>query len=311
MNGTGRVHVYLGSATGLRPTPALSLTGPDGTDANYGWSVVGAGDVNGDGHADLAVAAPSAMTDVGRVHLYLGSATGLRPTPALSLTGPDRFSLRFGERMAGAGDLNGDGYADLAVGPVGFSVGDVHVYLGSARGLSPTPARTLARIEGIGNERSRTTVASVGDLNGDGYADLAIGAASAQRDAGRVYVYLGSATGPSPTPTQSLTGPDGAGGRFGASVTSSGDLNGDGYADLAVGAPGAMGGMGRVHAYPGRATGLIATPALSLTAPDDSGGLFGTPLARAGARRRVPRPAPPAGHRTRERALVCAAPPPV
>ena len=82
------------------------------------------------------------------------------------------------------------------------------------------------------------------DANGDGFADVAVGASAAAGGVGRVYVYLGSATGPSTTPATTLTGPDGAGGEFGRIVVSAGDVNGDGFADLAVVANGAASGVG-------------------------------------------------------------------
>jgi hypothetical protein len=312
MDDTGRVHVYLGSATGLSPTPARSLTGPDGPAGDFGRMVVGAGDLNGDGYADLAVGAYGVDRNRGRVHVYFGSARGLSSTPVRSFAGPDGVDGRFGWSMAGAGDLNGDGYADLAVGApcVPLSSGRVHVYLGSARGLSPTPAHSFTEPQG-GFVSHVWSLTSAGDLDGDGYADLVAGGGYPGSFNGRVHVYPGSATGPSPTPAHRFTGPDGERSGFGQMVASAGDVNGDGYADLAVGASLALEGRGRVHVYPGSATGPSTTPAQSLTGPDDTRTYFGTFLARARTRRRAPRPAPPAAPRPRERALVCAAPPPV
>jgi hypothetical protein len=283
MSRTGRVHLYLGSAAGLSSMPAQSLAGPDGAGGQFGYSVASAGDVNGDGFADVVVGADGAMSGTGRVHVYLGSAAGLSSTPAQSLTGPDGASGRFGWSVASAGDINGDGYADVVVGaPYAMSeTGRVHVYLGSAAGLSSTPAQSLTGPDGASGFFG-WSVASAGDVNGDGFADVVVGAHGAMSYTGRVHVYLGSASGLNSTPAQSLTGPDGGGGRFGYSVASAGDVNGDGFADVVVGAWNAMSYTGRVHVYLGSASGLSSTPAQSLTGPDGGGGRFGWSVASAG-----------------------------
>src|SRR5207249_3406499 len=110
----GRVHVYLGGPMGLPTTPTHTLDGPDGAGSYFGNSVACAGDVNGDGYADLIVG----TLYVGRAHLYLGGPNGLAATPATNLNNPDGASGSsfFGAAVASAEDVNGDGYADLIVG---------------------------------------------------------------------------------------------------------------------------------------------------------------------------------------------------
>jgi hypothetical protein len=125
-----RVFVYHGSATGA-PTPAVALTlgpaaGHSADEVDAGW----AGDVNRDGWADLVVAAPDGL------RLYLGSATGLASTPATTLPIDARTAV-------GVGDVNGDRFGDVAVGP-GACDGEVRIYAGSATGLSATPVQTLS-----------------------------------------------------------------------------------------------------------------------------------------------------------------------
>ncbi len=213
------------------------------------WGTVA--DFNGDGYADVVVGADGGGSGAGRAYVYLGSATGLATTPATTLTGPDGGVGEFGRSVASAGDVNGDGYADLVVGAPNAPSPDVHssdgagrayVYLGSATGLATTPATTLVAPET--NGQFGLSVASAGDVNGDGYADLVVGGYSIFSLIGRAYVYLGSATGPGATPAST---------RMGGWAASAGDfdLNGDGYADLVFNGDVFLGG----------ASGLATTPA--------------------------------------------------
>jgi hypothetical protein len=250
-------YVYLGGATGVATTPT-TLTGPVGS-SYFGYSVASAGDVNGDGYADLVVGASVSNA----AYVYLGGATGLATTPT-TLTGP-AGSGAFSASVASAGDVNGDGYADLIVGA--FISNSAYVYLGGATGLATTPITLTGPAESQIFGRS---VASAGDVNRDGYADLIVGA----NGSNTAYVYLGGATGLSSTPT-TLTRPVGSAG-FGESVASAGDVNGDGYADVVVGA----GGSNTAYVYLGGATGLATTPT-TLRGPAGSS-YFGLSVASAG-----------------------------
>jgi hypothetical protein len=280
------VFVYLGSASGLATMPAITVRGVAG---GFGRSVASAGDVNGDGYADLVVGADFASGDTGGAYVYLGSASGLVTTPATTLLGPAGSDGFFGFSVASAGDVNGDGYADVAVGAVGAST--AYVYLGSASGLATTPSVTLTNPEGddAGDSAFAASVASAGDVNGDGYADLVVGDDEADALLGSAYVYLGSATGLSSTPATTLVGlgvvnngsvvPD----SFGASVASAGDVNGDGYADVVIGAEGqgSTTEPGGAYVYLGSAAGLSSTPATSLTNPNVNT-FFGAAVVSAG-----------------------------
>ena len=130
--------------------------------------------------------------------------------------------------------MNRDGYADVIVGAFLSTAGEggAYLYLGSAAGLATTPAVSFA-VSGSGG--FGVSVASAGDLNGDGFGDLVVGASSTAGSAGSAYVYLGSATGPSNTPATTLAGAA-ASAFYGISAACAGDVNGDGYADLIVGA---------------------------------------------------------------------------
>jgi FG-GAP repeat/FG-GAP-like repeat len=276
---TGRAYLYLGGAAGLSSSPAATLIGADGTGGFFGYSVASAGDVNGDGYADVIIGASQASSLTGRAYLYLGRAAGLSSSPAATLTGPDGVGGVFGVSVASAGDVNGDGYADVIIGAsdVGNNAGRAYLYAGSAAGLPLSPTATFIGPDGSGAHFGGS-VASAGDVNGDGYADVVIGASNANR----AYIYLGAAAGPATSAATTLIGPDGAGGLFGVSVASAGDVNGDGYTDVIIGAYAVSSNTGRAYLFLGGAAGLATSPGAALTGPDGTGGNFGDSVASAG-----------------------------
>jgi len=164
----------------------------------------------------------------------------------------------FGGSVASAGDVNGDGYADIIVGASNApgagtnDTGEAYVYYGSSSGLG-TSAVWNVNGEASG-DRFGVSVASAGDVNGDGYADVIVGANyndDGASNAGEAYVYYGSASGLSATPDWSDQG-EASGDYFGVSVASAGDVNGDGYADVIVGAyanDDAASNAGEVYVY--------------------------------------------------------------
>jgi hypothetical protein len=259
----GWVGVYLGSATGIATSPSTTLSGPEFSDSYFGLSVSSAGDVNGDGFADLAVGA----TGPGRAFVYLGGPSGLASSPATTLAGSGASAEW---RVASAGDVNGDGYGDLAIGDP--SSNHVYLHLGGPSGISPS-GTTLS---GAGGGFYGVSLAS-GDMNGDGYSDLAVGDNAARGGFGAVYVYLGGAGGLATPPAAELDGPAGPRGEFGDRIASAGDVNGDGYADLVVGAL----LFDSAYFYFGGPSGLASTPVIITRDPSAPSG-FGSAVATAG-----------------------------
>jgi FlgD Ig-like domain/FG-GAP repeat len=237
----GLAYVYLGSATGLRPTPVWTGQG-NLPSAWYGWSVSGAGDVNGDGFDDVIVGATkytNGETEEGRAFVYHGMATGVESSPAWTAES-NQPSTFFGFSVAGAGDVNGDSFDDVIVGVSGWSQGDglVSVYPGSPSGLAAEPLFTTHGNQGNQSELG-WTVDTAGDLNQDGYDDILIGephAANPEGYEGAVRVYVGSPTGPAEPPAQTLES-NHFEAHLGQAVSSAGDVNGDLYLDLLAGAP--------------------------------------------------------------------------
>jgi hypothetical protein len=266
----GAAYVYLGSGAGLATAPATTLQGAEGDYGGFGWSVASAGDVNGDGFADLAVATRG--DGPACVYVYPGSAAGLATDP-LSTICLSGSGLSVDLSIASAGDVNGDGYADLVVG--GGATGAALVYLGSSAGLGTTPSVTLTGTQDASTLPGLVGVGSAGDVNADGFGDVIVAAMDGSwGETGGVYVYLGSATGLSTTPASAFPGalPLGGGFEFDLSVASAGDVNGDGYGDVFVGACNSK-GCGNV--YLGSASGLATTPATTLSPAGPTGEVSG------------------------------------
>ncbi len=239
----GAAFLYYGAAYGLDPDPGWSYFGYQ-QDAKFGYSVSSAGDVNNDGYDDVIVGARGytyIYENEGAAYVFHGSPAGLHFTPDWLVYG-DRPTASFGSAVAGIGDINGDGFDDVAVGALGWDgitisdTGAVKVFLGSATGLQTTAAWLF---EGsLPGSRLGTSVAGVGDVNNDGYADMLVGAPAwgpAFSYEGAAYLFLGSPSGFSAVPDWSYTGRQ-QDAYFGYSLSAAGDLNQDGYDDVVIGA---------------------------------------------------------------------------
>jgi hypothetical protein len=276
LGGAGAAYVFHGSSAGLALTAGTINAGADGDRA--GATVAGAGDVNGDGYADVLVGAPNANGGSGLVRLYLGSAAGLQTAPAATLRGVDAMA-HFGTSLSTAGDLTGDGRSEIVVGADGVSTGRgaAYVFNGTNTAVASTPGIVLngpAANAGFG-----AAISGGGDLNGDGRPDVAIGAPGVL-GRGAAYAFLGGSTSLSSTAATALyASVDGSG--FGRELSAVGDANGDGYADLTVAAADANAGTGAVSLYLGLGTGVSLMPGVVL-AGTTTAGRFGASVALVG-----------------------------
>ena len=260
----GRAYVYHGSVSGLSYTANWTAES-DQDNAQFGFSVSTAGDVNGDGKSDVIVGArlyDNIQTDEGRAYVYHGSALGLSGSPNWTVES-DQDSARFGCSVSSAGDVNGDGFCDVIVGANLYdgqtNEGRAYVFYGNSSGLSSTPIWTAG--SGQANAQFGYSVSTVGDVNGDGFSDVIVGAYlydNGQTNEGRTFIYHGSASGLSASDNWTAES-DQVGSNFGSSVSSAGDVNGDGYSDVIVGAPDYDNGKitgGRAFVFHGSASGL-------------------------------------------------------
>ena len=261
------------------------LIASDGHSADqFGSSVAGAGDVDGDGYDDVAVGAPRygpGTQSAGSVYLFFGGAEGLDAASELRLMATDGAAGDgFGHAVDGAGDVDGDGLDDLVVGAQGqlgadSGAGAATVLFGGARDVFPAHEQAI----GISDPDAyfAHSVAGAGDVNSDGYQDIVVSAprdGSASELGGAVYLLLGGSGGVDLESEQKLLPSAPADyARFGGSVSRGGDVNGDGFADVVVGAPRDPGGgdqAGAVYLYFGATSGLSTSREDSLWAPDGS-----------------------------------------
>jgi hypothetical protein len=289
----GHVYSYHGGASGLG---TAILDASDAQDSSmFGFSVALAGDLNADGYSDVIVSAPfydDVQDDKGKVFLLIGSASGLGSS-SWTATGEQEDDT-LGWSLSGGGDVNGDGYSDIIIGAPGKDgtyndEGKVYVYHGNTSPILPSSANWTARSDQLGAFLGYS-VSMMADVNADGFADVIVGAPqfdNGQTDEGKVFVWFGSASGlgTSGLPSNSdwSVEQNTADALLGYSVATAGDINGDGYSDVVIGAAAYNGGQtaeGKAFAYHGGGYGLIASG--WVTEGNQTNAHFGENLASAG-----------------------------
>ena len=292
--GRGAVRVYTGQLdlSGDSLILVTTLLG-DQAQSFFGESVAAGGDVNGDGFSDVVVGAPRYELDpmdsnccIGAAFVYHGSPGGVPsvdPTMANARLGSDQNSLPSFAAHVAMGDVNNDGYADVILAADTYQLaapssdeGAVFVFHGSTTGVATADASTAhAQLDigqaGGGGAGGDTMPVAAGDINGDGFDDVIIGnpkfdTGNGFGAEGAVIVFLGGSAGIVSGDVGSAHAVIGAdqsnspapGAEIGKSVAS-GDVNGDGYDDVIVGAPWYGLGFGAVFVFHGDAPGLQAT----------------------------------------------------
>lgn len=227
----GAVHFYAGNATGIPVEPTASIPGTI-SGLYLGHSVASAGDINGDGLSDVLVGARGQLPGSGFVGVVLGSERGVASMFHSVIASPPTQVL-YGATLRAIGDINGDGYGDVAIGSrVAMTAGQtsVELFLGSASGalaLHRTMSWTHGRFD------FTPAITALGDGNLDGYDDFAIaeqGDPLASGPYGAIRVFYGSASGASPTPAFVIEGAEPS--EYIARHLEYGDINGDGRVDL-------------------------------------------------------------------------------
>jgi VCBS repeat-containing protein len=277
---TGRSYVVFGQTGNAAVILSKVAAGTGGfvingasTSDYSGYAVSSAGDVNGDGFADLLIGAPdaditSSALSTGMAYVVFGKSTTSAvtlPSPTAS-TSTSGFVIKgiskgdnAGWAVSSAGDVNGDGLADLLVGAPNADVstsvtssGKAYVVFGQTDNATINLAAVAAGTGGFvlngpaASYQTGVSLSYAGDINGDGLADVIVGASGAATQTGKAYVVYGKSSTAAVNLTTITAGNVGNGGfelsgtsikdYSGQSVSYAGDINGDGFDDLVVGA---------------------------------------------------------------------------
>jgi len=291
---TGAAFVFNGSASGITgtdPTTSDAWITANQFSSDLGVFVSGAGDVNGDGFADVLVGVPGHGTpfppnippnqrsgNYGAALVFHGGPAGIVGT---GFDDADSVLLPYEDTglplptiygsigpVAGAGDVNGDGFDDVVCGG-----SEVSLFLGSVGGIVGTDLLAAQRIAPAGpfgfSVPAFGVVAGAGDINGDGFADILASTPFREKEPftsseeGVAYAFLGGPTGLSGTTTAdahaTFWGANG-GDWVGLSLAGAGDVDGDGFDDVLIGARAYLGSLnseGVVYLFRGRPSGMI------------------------------------------------------
>jgi hypothetical protein len=253
----GKVYLFMGGSEFATAKPLALSAGESGD--GFGLSICMDEDLNGDGLMDLVVGAPYSNRGgavAGTAYIWLGGKAlknGAKPDIVLR---QGTTNDMFGTSLS-AGDLNGDGQADLVVGSPVHNIGEtlpgaVFVYYGGSKAKWETPSLVINGEATGFQDHFGASVKIVGDVNGDGSSDLLVSAPRvkiAAGDEGRVYLYQGGQSFDA-TPDQVFSGRN-ALCHFGSAIHAAGDLNKDGKADFIIQEEDATEGHGILHFYYG------------------------------------------------------------
>ena len=246
----GQARIYLG---GISMDSVFDLSVQGGvTGFFFGFSVSTAGDVNGDGYDDVIIGRYGVNSNTGTALIFFGGAP-MNNAPDIFLPGESTNNYA-GYSVSEAGDVNGDGFSDVIVGAYGYGSdqGRAYIYFGGASMNNISDVTITGEAAG---DRFGNSVSGAGDVNGDGYSDVIVGASGYSANTGRTYVYYGGAS-MNNTADMTMTG-ETPGDKFGSSVSSAGDVNGDGYSDVIAGAEGYSSNTGRAYIYFGSAAAPV------------------------------------------------------
>ena len=272
---TGRAYIYYGGSS-MDNTADVTMTG-EAVNNEFGRSVSTAGDVNGDGYSDVIVGANGYSSYFGRAYIYYGGAS-MDNTADVTMTG-EAVNNEFGRSVSTAGDVNGDGYSDVIAGAYGYSsyTGRAYIYYGGSSMDNIVDATMTG--EAVSNQFG-WSVSTAGDVNGDGYSDVTVGADRYSSFTGRAYIYYGGAA-MNNIADVTMTG-EAISDYFSFSASTTGDVNGDGYPDVIIGATGYSTYTGGAYIYITQTPPVKPTLVSVKDVKNDQGGKVNLTWARSG-----------------------------